>query len=167
LNRKVSENRKHQVEYVHTDGNVLLLEEARQLFLQYARSLNVDLSFQNFDQELKELPERYGPPDGTVIIACINGTSAGCVALHRLSDGICEMKRLYVRDEFRGFGIGKELIAMILMEASKRHYKYIRLDTLPNMGKAQILYESFGFYDIHPYVFNPIPGTRFLERKLD
>jgi ribosomal protein S18 acetylase RimI-like enzyme len=161
LNQKANENRIHQIEYVYADGDEHL-EEVRQLFIEYAESLNVDLSFQNFEQELKELPKRYGPPDGVVVIARVNGKSAGCAALHRLSEEICEMKRLYVRDDFRGLGIGKELITVILTEAVKRNYRLIRLDTLPTMGKAQSLYEAFGFYDVDPYVYNPIPGTRFL-----
>ena len=166
MSQNANENGKHQIEYVFADWEEQL-EEVRQLFIEYAESLNVDLSFQNFEQELRELPKRYGPPDGTVVIARVNGKSAGCAALHRLSEEICEMKRLYVRDDFRGLGIGKELITVILTEAVKRDYRFIRLDTLPTMGKAQSLYESFGFYDVDPYVYNPIPGTRFLERKLD
>jgi GNAT superfamily N-acetyltransferase len=165
LNQKANENGNHQIEYVYADRDEHL-EEVRQLFIEYAESLNVDLSFQNFEQELKELPKRYGPPDGVVVIARVNGKSAGCAALHRLSEEICEMKRLYVRDDFRGLGIGKELITVILTEAVKRNYRLIRLDTLPTMGKAQSLYEAFRFYDVEPYVYNPIPGTRFLERKL-
>lgn len=143
-----------------------MLEEARQLFLEYAQSLNVDLCFQNFEEELNSLPERYGPPDGTIIIALVDGKSAGCIALHRLSGDICEMKRLYVRENYRGLGIGKKLISQILEVAFQRNYRFIRLDTLPTMEKAQELYEAFGFYDIEPYVYNPIQGTRYLERKL-
>lgn len=142
------------------------LDEARTLFLEYAQSLNVDLCFQNFEEELNSLPERYGPPDGIIIIASVDGRSAGCIALHRLSGDICEMKRLYVRDEYKGLGIGKKLITQILEAAFQRNYRFIRLDTLPTMEKAQALYEAFGFYDIEPYVYNPIRGTRFLERKL-
>jgi ribosomal protein S18 acetylase RimI-like enzyme len=144
-----------------------MFDEAKRLFLEYAGTLGVDLSFQNFEEELKTLPERYGPPDGVVIIAYVDGRSAGCAALHRLSADVCEMKRLYVRDEYRGLGIGSKLIARILEEASSRKYRSIRLDTLPTMEKAQKLYESFGFYDIEPYVYNPVPGTRYLERMLD
>ena len=138
-----------------------MIEEARMLFLEYAQSLNVDLSFQDFEEELKALPERYGPPDGTIIIASVDGMSAGCIALHRLSGDICEMKRLYVRGEYRGLGIGKKLITQILEVAFERNYQFIRLDTLPTMEKAQKLYEAFGFYDIEPYTYNPIRGTRF------
>jgi len=154
-----------KIEFLNITGQDMI-EEARQLFLEYAQLLNVDLSFQDFEEELNSLPERYGPPDGTIIIASVDGRSAGCIALHRLSGDICEMKRLYVRDNYRGLGIGKKLIAMLLEEALKRNYRFIRLDTLPTMEKAQKLYEAFGFYDIEPYVYNPIRGTRFLERKL-
>lgn len=143
-----------------------MIEEARQLFLEYARSLNVDLCFQNFEEELNSLSEKYGPPDGTVILAYVDGRSIGCAALHKLNGDICEMKRLYVKDCCRGLGIGKKLIARILEEASERNYRLIRLDTLPTMGKAQALYKEFGFYDIEPYVFNPIQGARYLEKEL-
>jgi ribosomal protein S18 acetylase RimI-like enzyme len=144
-----------------------MFDEVKRLFKEYAETLDVDLSFQNLEEELKTLPERYGPPDGVVIIAYVDGRNAGCVALHKLSPDVCEMKRLYVRDEFKGMGIGSKLIAKILEEASRRKFRFMRLDTLPTMEKAQKLYESFGFYDIEPYVYNPVPGTRYLERKLD
>jgi ribosomal protein S18 acetylase RimI-like enzyme len=84
-------------------------------------------------------------------------------ALRKISDSICEMKRLYVHDKYRGLGIGKKLITMVIKEARELHYSYIRLDTLPTMEKAQKLYITLGFYDIEPYVYNPIEGTRFLE----
>jgi ribosomal protein S18 acetylase RimI-like enzyme len=143
-----------------------MLEEARQLFLEYARSLDVDLCFQNFEEELNSLSEKYGPPDGTILLAYADGKPAGCAALHKLSDGICEMKRLYVRESCRDLGLGKMLIARILDEATEKKYRFIRLDTLPTMNKAQKLYEAFGFYDIDPYVYNPITGSRYLEKKL-
>ena len=154
-----------KIEFLNIKGQDMF-EEARQLFLEYAQSLNVDLCFQNFEEELNSLEERYGSPDGTIIIASVDGRSAGCIALHRLSGDICEMKRLYVRDDYRGLGIGKKLITQILEKASELEYRSIRLDTLPTMEKAQELYEAFGFYDIEPYVYNPILGTRYLERKL-
>ena len=154
-----------KIEFFNITGQDML-EEARTLFLEYAQSLNVDLCFQNFEEELNSLSERYGPPDGAIVIAYADGMSAGCVALHKLSGDICEMKRLYVRDDYKGLGIGKKLITMILEKALELNYRFIRLDTLPTMEKAQELYEAFGFYDIEPYVYNPIPGTKFLERKL-
>ena len=160
------EMKNKQVELIYAADREVF-DEAKRMFLEYAETLGVDLSFQNFEEELKTLPERYGPPDGLVIIAYVDGRSAGCAALHMLTPDICEMKRLYVRDEYRELGIGSKLIEKILGEASSREYRYIRLDTLPTMAKAQKLYESFGFYDIDPYVYNPVPGTRYLERKLD
>ena len=142
------------------------LQEVKQLFLEYSKSLNVDLAFQNFETEMKLLPGKYGPPHGALILALINDNPAGCAALRKISEDTCEMKRLYVRVDYRGLGIGKCLITMILEEASKLNYNYIRLDTLPTMKKAQELYISLGFYDIEPYVYNPIKGTRYMELKL-
>jgi len=96
----------------------------------------------------------------------VDGKRAGCIALRKISDSICEMKRLYVHDEYRGLGIGKKLILLIIEEARNLNYSFMRLDTLPAMKKAQEMYLSFGFYDIEPYVYNPIEGARFLELRL-
>lgn len=142
------------------------LEEVKELFLEYFKSLNIDLSFQNVEEELKDLPGKYGPPGGMLILALVDGKAAGCIALRKISQSICEMKRLYVSDAYRGLGLGKQLITIIMEEAINLDYKYIRLDTLPTMKAAQALYKSFGFYDIEPYIFNPIEGTRFLELEL-
>jgi Predicted acetyltransferase len=152
----------HNIEFKLITGE-FRMEEIKQLFSEYAQSLEIDLAFQNFEMELNTLPGKYGPPDGALILALVDGNGAGCIALRKISDSICEMKRLYVRNEYRGLGIGKELIMLILEEARKLHYGYIRLDTLPTMKKAQELYLALGFYDIEPYVYNPIQGTRFLE----
>lgn len=146
--------------------NGLRMEEVKQLFIEYAQSLDIDLCFQNFEEELENLPGKYGPPHGEIIVAFVNDIAAGCVALHRLTKEICEMKRLYVRDEYRGLGIGKRLISSITEEASNLTYKYMRLDTLSTMKKAQDLYRSVGFYDIEPYVYNPIEGARYMELQL-
>jgi len=143
-----------------------MIEEIRKLFLEYAQSLDIDLDFQDFETELKTLPGKYQPPDGALILALVEGKEAGCIALRKISKDICEMKRLYVRDEYRGLGLGKMLVGMIIDEAVKKNYQYMRLDTLPTMKSAQSLYLSFGFYDIEPYVYNPIQGTRFMELKL-
>jgi ribosomal protein S18 acetylase RimI-like enzyme len=161
----IIDNMEYVIEFKHITGQDMI-EEIKQLFLEYAHSLKVDLAFQNFETELKTLPGKYGPPDGVLILALINGKAAGCTALRKISEDICEMKRLYVRDDYRGLGIGKGLINMIFKEASRLNYHYIRLDTLPTMKKAQGLYLSLGFYDIEPYVYNPIKGTRFMELKL-
>ena len=150
--------------FLVTEGE--MIEEIRKLFLEYARSLEIDLDFQDFETELNTLPGKYQPPDGALILALVEGREAGCIALRKISKDICEMKRLYVRDEYRGLGLGKKLVGMIIDEAVNKNYQYMRLDTLPTMKSAQSLYLSFGFYDIEPYVYNPIQGTRFMELKL-
>ncbi|HYE12630.1 MAG TPA: GNAT family N-acetyltransferase [Patescibacteria group bacterium] len=143
-----------------------MIEEVRQLFVEYAQSLDIDLCFQGFETELKTLPGKYGPPAGALILASVDSQAAGCIALRSVSEDICEMKRLYVRNTYRGLGIGKALINMLIDEAKKLNYRYIRLDTLATMKDAQNLYLSLGFYDIEPYVYNPFEGTRFMELKL-
>ncbi|NLY77458.1 MAG: GNAT family N-acetyltransferase [Tissierellia bacterium] len=143
-----------------------MIEEIKELFLEYAQSLKIDLSFQNFEEEFKSLPGKYGPPDGLLVLALVDGKAAGCVAFHKMSDKICEMKRLYVRKQYRGLGIGRRLINIVVEQALRMNYEYIRLDTLPTMTIAQSLYISFGFYDIDPYVYNPIEGARYMELKL-
>jgi ribosomal protein S18 acetylase RimI-like enzyme len=145
---------------------VALVEEARQLFREYAQSLGISLDFQDFEEELQSLPGKYASPDGALILVFVDGKTAGCVALRNSSKDTCEMKRLYTRDEYRGTGLGNKLIVTVIEEANKLDYRYMRLDTLPSMEKAQRLYESHGFYDIDPYVYNPVEGTRFLELKL-
>jgi ribosomal protein S18 acetylase RimI-like enzyme len=152
----------HIIEFKYITGE-FMIEEIKRLFTEYAQSLEIDLAFQNFEIEFKTLPGKYAPPDGVLILALVDGIGAGCIAMRKISDSICEMKRLYVQDEYRGLGIGKNLIMMLIEEARKLHYSYIRLDTLTTMKKAQELYITLGFYDIEPYVFNPNEGTRFLE----
>lgn len=143
------------------------LEDVKDLFREYAQSLDIDLCFQNFEDELKTLPGKYRRPEGALIIALVDDKSAGCVALRKFQEGIGEMKRLYVRQGYRGLGIGKKLVSLIIEEASRLDYAYIRLDTLDSMKEAISLYQSFGFYDIEPYIFNPIKGARFMEMKIE
>jgi ribosomal protein S18 acetylase RimI-like enzyme len=138
------------------------LHEVRTLFLEYAASLGVDLSFQNFDDELASLPGDYDP----ILIARWDGALAGCVAMHPYGGDVCEMKRLYVRPDFRKHHIGRALALRLIDEARERGYRAMRLDTLPMMQSAMRLYESLGFVDIEPYRYNPIAGTRFLELTL-
>ena len=138
------------------------LGEVRTLFLEYASSLGVDLAFQNFDDELASLPGDYDP----ILVARWNDALAGCVAMHPYGDDICEMKRLYVRPDFRKHHIGRALALRIIEEARSRGYRAMRLDTLPSMQGAMRLYESLGFVDIEPYRYNPIAGSRFLELTL-
>ncbi len=154
-----------RIELIQVTG-IDQLDEIRRLFIEYAQSLDIDLCFQDFDQELETLPGKYAPPMGALILAMVDGQPAGCIALRQLTDNICEMKRLFVRPDFRGLKIGSQLIAKIIKEAKDRQYKHMRLDTLSTMKNALKLYSSFGFYEIEPYIFNPIQGARYLELKL-
>lgn len=142
------------------------LEAIRGLLREYVAWLGVDLSFQGFEEELAELPGEYAPPAGRLLVAESDGEPAGCVALRRIDAEICEMKRLYVAERFRGSGLGRRLAEAIVEEARGMGYRRMRLDTLPQMGSAHRLYESMGFREIEPYRFNPIAGTRFLERNV-
>lgn len=142
------------------------LENVKILFTEYSNSLNIDLCFQDFNNELKTLPGKYKKPSGSLILGFVDENLAGCVALKKLEDDVCELKRLYVRDKFRGLKIGKILLEEIVKEAKKIGYTYMRLDTLPSMKSAQGLYEKIGFYDINPYTYNPIEGARYMELKL-
>jgi ribosomal protein S18 acetylase RimI-like enzyme len=140
--------------------------EARTLLLEYAESLDVDLSFQNFDQELSNFPASYLPPSGALLLADRDGQLAGSVAMRELARGICEMKRLYVRPAFRGKGVGHDLAVAIIDAARGMRYRHMRLDTLPGMEDAQRLYRTLGFREIAAYYENSVPGTRYLERDL-
>ena len=144
------------------------LEQARQLFLEYAESLGFSLCFQSFDKEVAGLPGDYSPPNGRLLLAEQDGKVAGCVALHGLSDGICEMKRLYVRPEFRGKALGRALAERVIAEARAAGYSQMRLDTIVGkMDSAIALYRELGFREIQPYRENPIPGAIYMELKLD
>ena len=143
------------------------IEEIRALFEEYAQSLGVDLSFQDFGAELAGLPGAYAPPGGRLLLA-VNGTrSVGCVGVRPLGDGICEMKRLYVRPEARGQGLGRELTEAAIAFAKAAGYRAMRLDTLPTMGAAQDLYRQLGFREVAPYRYNPVPKTSFMELDLN
>ena len=143
------------------------MEAVRLLFREYADSLGFDLCFQNFEQELAELPGQYTPPTGCLLLATVEDDPAGCVALKKLADGACEMKRLYIRSRYRGTGLGRTLAEQVLREAKRLGYRAIRLDTVPSvMGSAVSLYRSLGFRDIPAYCFNPVPGALFMELRL-
>lgn len=141
---------------------------ARALFQEYQRAIGVDLCFQSFEHELTVLPEMYGPPAGALLLAIrsTDGTPAGCIALRRLEEGICEMKRLYVRPAARGHGLGRTLVEALLAEAWRLGYSRMRLDTLATMTAARSLYASLGFAEIPPYNDHPVEGTKFMEREL-
>jgi putative acetyltransferase len=139
----------------------------RELFLEYAQSLGFSLCFQSFDQELAGLPGDYARPEGRLLLASVEGDSAGCVALHKLGAEICEMKRLYVRPQFRGKGLGKILAERVIAEAHQIGYKQLRLDTVePMMRTAVAMYRALGFREIAPYRANPIEGALYMELQL-
>ena len=138
------------------------LPEIRTMLREYAAWLEVDLCFQNFEQELAALPGEYAPPRGRLLIS----PAAGCVALRPLEQDVCEMKRLFVRPEHRGSGLGRLLVQAIIAEARAIGYRRMRLDTMPKMDRAQGLYATLGFHEIEAYRYNPEPGTRFLELDL-
>jgi len=141
--------------------------QARTLFEEYAASLDFDLHFQNFREELAGLPGDYAAPHGCLLLAWHGDQVAGCVALRKIERDISEMKRLYVRPAFRNRGVGKSLARTIIAEAKNRGYSRLRLDTVPAMKEAQALYESLGFTKIPPYRRNPIPGAAFMELILE
>jgi ribosomal protein S18 acetylase RimI-like enzyme len=149
-----------------TAGDDARVEQARTLLLEYVESLGVDLSFQNLDQELAEFPCAYLPPAGALLIAICDERLAGSIAMRRLDDRTCEMKRLYVRREFRGLGVGRALAVAIVDAARSRDYRHMRLDTLPGMDDAQRLYRELGFREIPAYYENPVAGTRYMELDL-
>jgi GNAT superfamily N-acetyltransferase len=140
------------------------ISQARELFLEYAQSLGFSLCFQNFDQELAELPGDYAPPEGRLLLVECEGQLAACVALHKLNSGICEMKRLYLRPQFRGKGMGRAVADRIIAQARQIGYHRMRLDTVePVMKDAVAMYRKLGFREIAPYRPNPMAGAIYME----
>lgn len=143
------------------------IAQVRELFLEYAQSLGFSLCFQSFDAELAGLPGDYAPPEGRLLLAQYEDQVAGCVALHKLEPRICEMKRLYLRPQFRGKGLGRALADHIIAEARQIGYERIRLDTVePVMKDAVAMYRTIGFQEIAPYRLNPIAGALYMELQL-
>jgi ribosomal protein S18 acetylase RimI-like enzyme len=142
------------------------LQTIRELFLEYRDSLGLDLCFQNFNEELAELPGHYAPPNGRLLLAMDETQAAGCVALREIGPGICEMKRLFVRPAFRQRGAGRLLAQTIISAARDIGYERMRLDTLASLRPALALYESLGFQRIAPYYHNPAPEPVFMELQL-
>jgi putative acetyltransferase len=143
-----------------------LVSQAREIFREYQLSLGIDLCFQDFEQELADLPSKYAPPQGRLYLAFIDEKLAGCIALRPFQEGLCEMKRLYVRPQFRGQYLGLLLAKEIIAEARKIGYRQMILDTLDTMTAAQKLYRSLGFQEIEPYCFNPIDGAFYMSLDL-
>ena len=143
------------------------IKTTRELFVEYGQSLGFSLCFQSFDQEYASLPGKYAPPRGRLLLAEVDGKPAGCVALRPLETGVCEMKRLYVRPEFRGLKLGRKLAETIIDEAKLIGYQVMRLDTIEDkMAAAVALYRALGFHEIGAYTANPVPGAIFLEIDL-
>ena len=142
------------------------LAEIGHLFEEYADSLEIDLDFQGFAEELATMPGKYAPPQGCLLLALWQDQVAGCVALRLFSPDICEMKRLYTKPQFRGLGIGRALCEAIIARARQIGYERMRLDTLPSMETARGLYASLGFNEIGPYRYNPVEGAHFMELVL-
>jgi ribosomal protein S18 acetylase RimI-like enzyme len=142
------------------------LAHIRQLFREYAASLDFSLCFQGFEKELAELPGDYALPGGRLLLAREGAETVGCVALRKIRDGVCEMKRLYVRPALRGQHLGRRLAEEVIAEARTIGYRAMRLDTLPSMKEAIALYESLDFRHIQPYRFNPHAGAIYMELVL-
>lgn len=146
------------------------LAVARLLFAEYAEQLDIDLCFQNFDEELANLPGEYGAPNGTLLLAVVDGEFAGCCALRPIDSvdypNAAEMKRLFVRKAFRRFGLGRQLAEAVLDAARMAGYHSVLLDTLDDMESARALYAELGFMEIPPYYHNPIAGAHYLKADL-
>jgi ribosomal protein S18 acetylase RimI-like enzyme len=147
----------------HTTQDILT---AKTLFQEYSESLGFDLGFQNFDEELANFPGQYSPPAGRLYLARYHDQPVGCVGLRKFEKSVCEMKRLYVKPDFRGKQAGRELAKAVIKAAKTIGYEYIRLDTLPSMESANTLYRSLGFKPMGPYRYNPFDGAVFMELNL-
>jgi ribosomal protein S18 acetylase RimI-like enzyme len=146
------------------------IDRARAVFHEYADTLGIDLGFQDFQAEVAALPGEYAEPRGALLLAMVEGEVAGCCALRPLDavdyPNACEMKRLYVRRAFRGFGLGRQLAEAALDAARRAGYAHVLLDTLDDMEAARALYEELGFEEIPPYYHNPVAGAHYLKANL-
>ena len=151
---------------LHAATSASDLESVRTLFREYADSLGVNLDYQGFEEEVRELPGKYAPPSGTLVLAFNDDELVGCVGVRPIDDETAEMKRLYVRPAGRGLGLGRTLAEAAIRFATVTGYSRMRLDTLPQMDRAQELYRSLGFMPIDAYRYSAVPGTVFLELVL-
>ncbi|MBB2487123.1 GNAT family N-acetyltransferase [Mitsuaria sp. WAJ17] len=160
----------NQIQLISPDSPQMW-EEARQILREYAQSLDVDLCFQGFEQELQQLPVEYAQPSGLLLLALVDGQVAGSGAFRNLPDvdyaNACEMKRLYVRPAFRRFGLGRIVAQTLIERATQAGYSAMLLDTLDDMEAARGLYGNLGFETVPPYYYNPIPGAHYLKVDLD
>jgi ribosomal protein S18 acetylase RimI-like enzyme len=163
VNKKVEKSDMLEIFPAKTDED---FEIAKKLLVEYGNSLSFHLSFQDFEEELANLPGDYVRPAGCLLLAVYKEQPVGCVGLRKLNDGVCEMKRLYVKPQFRGLGIGRALAEAVIVEARKIGYNYMRLDTVPSMEVASALYVSVGFKKSSAYRYNPIENAVFMELKL-
>ena len=152
-----------EIRWAMIPGDLLAV---RSLFQDYADSLDFELDFQDFREEMETLPGKYAPPLGSILLARENGETVGCVAVRPLGEDICEMKRLYVRPAYRGKRLGRELALAIIEEAKRLGYKAMRLDTVVAMKEASALYRTLGFQTIYAYCYNPLPDAMYFELKL-
>jgi GNAT superfamily N-acetyltransferase len=152
-----------RIEPARTEAEFTL---ARGLFEEYAAQLGIDLCFQGFTAELTALDKMYGPPTGCLLLAWLGDAAVGCAGVRKLSGEVCEMKRLYIRDDLRGLGTGRELVVQLLAHARELGYRKMVLDTLEGMSRARGLYASLGFRECAPYYDNPLARVVYMELDL-
>lgn len=141
-------------------------DTARELFREYRESIEDETCFDGFEAELRGLPDHYAPPRGVILLAELEGRFVGCVGAQPLEDTICEVRRLYVRPEAQGAGLGRQLLGDLIEWARSTGYQRMRLDTLPDMAPAQALYRSLGFQEIERYNDTDAPGVVFMELRV-
>lgn len=141
-------------------------ESGKILFKEYSDSLSFSLDFQDFEKEMESVPKKYGAPVGTLILCHYEDVVVGCVGVRSLEEGIAEIKRLYVKPEYRSLKLGKQLMVLAVEEAKDLGYAFIRLDTVREMKAAISLYEKMGFYEIDAYCYNPLENPVYMEKAL-
>lgn len=161
-----TDDRHRQILKIVTVESSRQIETIRELFLEYAKSLNFDLCFQGFDKELESLPGKYAAPDGRLLLALYEEKISGCVGLWKVNDQVCEMKRLWVRPKFRGKKIGRQLAEFVIEQARIIGYSKMKLDTIDTMTEAIKLYVSLGFQSTSAYRYNPVEGAEYMELDL-